>query len=231
MKPVSPTSTPAPANGQPSSAGVASSGSKAGQPSTPVDLSTYSPRERILAAALKLFVEQGYFNTNVPDLSRESKCSVGSIYHTFKNKEEVAAALYTEGLRAFRHAMSAAIGEQSDVEKVLKTVVKTFLQFSEINQHLAKYMWLCRHNEFMTGVIKQPTTVGFDPLGRKLTKAIRSGIREKKLRDVDAHILWSTIFGIPLAYVRDWLDGFNPRAPSKVAEAIADSCWRALKAD
>jgi len=196
-----------------------------------VDLSQYSPRERILAAGLKLFVEQGYFNTNVPDLSRESKCSVGSIYHTFKNKEEVAAALYSEGLRAFRFAMASAIGEQTETEKVLKTVVKTFLQFSEINQHLAKYMWLCRHNEFMTGVIKQPTTVGFDPLGRKLTKAIRLGIREKKLRNVDAHILWSTIFGIPLAYVRDWLEGFNPRAPSKVADAIADSCWRALKAD
>ena len=55
--------------------------------SAPKGFESYSPRDRILAAALKLFVEQGYFNTNVPDLSRESKCSVGSIYHNFKNKE------------------------------------------------------------------------------------------------------------------------------------------------
>ena len=46
------------------------------------------PRERILQASLELFVDQGYFNTNVPDISKKSKCSVGSIYHHFLNKEE-----------------------------------------------------------------------------------------------------------------------------------------------
>ena len=34
--------------------------------------SKLGPRERILQAGLKLFVEQGYFNTNVPDISKES---------------------------------------------------------------------------------------------------------------------------------------------------------------
>src|SRR5476649_1876786 len=83
-------------------------------PRRELDLSSISPRDRILAAALKLFVEQGYFNTNVPDLSRESKCSVGSIYHNFKNKEEVASALYEEGMRAFRRALEQSIGETTD---------------------------------------------------------------------------------------------------------------------
>ena len=61
-------------------------------------LSEFTPKQRILAAALKLFVEQGYFRTNVPDLSRDSKCSVGSIYHNFKNKEEVARPCILRGL-------------------------------------------------------------------------------------------------------------------------------------
>ncbi len=194
-----------------------------------VDLSAFGPRERILAAALKLFVEQGYFNTNVPDLSRESKCSVGSIYHNFKNKEEVAAALYDEGIKAFRRALHSAIGNQKDPEKVLKITVKSFLQFSEVNQQLSKYIWLSRHNEFMTGVIKHPTIVGFDPLGRTLTRAIKVAIREKKIRRLKANLIWSIIFGIPLAYVRDWLDGFNDLSPSNAAEELSDACWRALK--
>jgi len=194
-----------------------------------VDLSAFGPRERILAAALKLFVEQGYFNTNVPDLSRESKCSVGSIYHNFKNKEEVASALYQEGMGAFRRALQSSIGTATDSEKVIKTAVKSFLQFSEVNQQLSKYIWLCRHNEFMTGVIKHPTTVGFDPLGRVLTRAIKTGIREGKIRKLTANLIWSLLFGIPLGYVRDWLEGFNEQPPSKVADELADACWRALK--
>jgi AcrR family transcriptional regulator len=194
-----------------------------------LDFSSFGPRERILAAALKLFVEQGYFNTNVPDLSRESKCSVGSIYHNFKNKEEVASALYDEGINAFRRALESSVGNQTDPEKVVKTIVRSFLQFSEVNQQLSKYIWLCRHSEFMTGVIRHPTTVGFDKLGRSLTRAIKLGVREGKIRKLRANLLWSILFGIPLAYVRDWLDGYNELPPGKVSDELSDACWRALK--
>lgn len=194
------------------------------------DFLAYSPRERILAAALKLFVEQGYFNTNVPDLSRESKCSVGSIYHNFTNKEEVASALYQEGITLFRRALQHAVGQNTEVSAVVKITVKSFLQFSEVNHQLSRYIWLARHNEFMTGLIKHPTMVGYDDLGRILTRSIKKGVREKKIRPLKAHIIWTILFGIPLAYVRDWLDGYNTEPPSKVADELAETCWRALQA-
>lgn len=194
------------------------------------DLSAYSARDRILAAALKLFVEQGYFNTNVPDLSRESKCSVGSIYHNFKNKEEVATALYKEGINAFRKALRQALGETSEISEVVRILVSSFLEFSEVNHQLSKYMWLARHNEFMSGVIRHPTMVGFDSLGKMLTRSIKTGIREGKIRPLRANIVWSILFGIPVGYVRDWLDGYNSERPSEVASELADACWRALKA-
>ncbi len=194
------------------------------------DFASHSPRERILAAALKLFVEQGYFNTNVPDLSRESRCSVGSIYHTFKNKEEVAAALYEEAIRAFRNALGQSLPDDAEISVMIKLTVKSFLEFSEMNHQLSRYIWLCRHNEFMTGLIKHPTGIGFDRVGRLLTKAIKKGIREKTIQPLSANTIWSIIFGTPLAYVRDWLDGYNKEPPGKVAEQIAEACWRALKA-
>lgn len=194
------------------------------------DFSAFTPRERILAAALKLFVEQGYFNTNVPDLSRESKCSVGSIYHNFTNKEEVATALYAEGINSFRRALAKSLGTSNDISEVLKTVVRSFLEFSEVNYQLSKYIWLCRHNEFMSGIIKRPTMVGFDDLGRVLTKTIKQGIREGKILPLKANLIWSILFGIPFGYVRDWLDGYNTVPPSKVSAELAEACWRALKA-
>lgn len=194
------------------------------------DFSKYTPRDRILAAALKLFVEQGYFNTNVPDLSRESKCSVGSIYHTFKNKEEIASALYSECIKALRKALEQAIcGTNQDIESIIKTTVKAFLEFSEVNYQISRYIWLCRHNEFMSGLIKHPTMVGFDKLGRHLTRAIKRGISEKKLRPLKANIIWTILFGIPVGYVRDWFDNFTSEPPTKVADCLADTCWLALK--
>ena len=193
------------------------------------DLSAFTPRQRIMAAALKLFVEQGYFNTNVPDLSRESKCSVGSIYHNFKNKEEIARAVYLEAMMAFRNTLYQAVKGKTDVEQITKTLIKAFLQFSEVNHQLSRYIWLCRHNEFMTGLIRHPTMIGLDPLGRILTKTIKNGIREEKIVKLRAHLIWTLLFGIPLGYVRDWLDGYNPEPPHMVADQLAECCWRALQ--
>ena len=176
------------------------------------ELLSRTPRERILAAALKLFVEQGYFNTNVPDLSRESRCSVGSIYHNFKNKEEVAIALYQECIKAFRDTLEKSLANEHEVSGVIKQLVKSFLLFSEMNQHLSKYIWLCRHNEFMSQITKHPTMVGFDSLGRLMTKTIKQGIRNGEIKPLNAHLIWTVVFGIPLAYVRDWFDGYNTKA-------------------
>lgn len=200
-----------------------------GAPLTKPDIKNFPPKQRILAAALKLFVEQGYFNTNVPDLSRESKCSVGSIYHNFKNKEEIASALYDEGIKAFRRTLDDALAEVDEIESQVKTLIHAFLMFSEVNQQLSRYLWLSRHAEFMTGELKHPTMIGFDELGRKLTKSIKTAIRNKEIKPMRAHVIWSIIFGIPLSYVRDWFDGYNPILPSEVSEAISEACWRALK--
>ncbi|MCB0339680.1 MAG: TetR/AcrR family transcriptional regulator, partial [Bdellovibrionales bacterium] len=168
---------------------------------------------------------------NVPDLSKESKCSVGSIYHHFRNKEEVAAALYEVGIGFFRVSLKDTIDSTADISEIVKTIVRFFLNFTESNIELSKYLWLARHSEFMTGEIRHPTKVGYDDLGRLLTKTLKSGIREKRIRQMKANILWSILFGMPLSYARDWLDGYNSEPPSKVADTFADACWRALRAD
>ncbi|MGI6680460.1 MAG: TetR/AcrR family transcriptional regulator [Bdellovibrionota bacterium] len=194
-----------------------------------LSLCNASSKERVLAAALKLFVGQGYFNTNIPDLSKESRCSVGSIYHHFKNKEEIAKALYDLCISIFRKELEKSISGITDTEEFIKKLVKAFLRFSEVNVQTSKYIWLCRHSEFLDGLIMRPTTLGFDNFGRMLTRVLKQGIKENKIRALNANIIWSIIFGIPLEYVRDWLDGYNKIAPSKVADEIADACWRALK--
>ncbi len=194
----------------------------------PLQTESLHPKERILQASLILFVDQGYFNTNVPDISKKSKCSVGSIYHHFLNKEEIASSLYFSGITQFRAALDASIDQNNNLEINIKSLVRTFLEFSEENILLSQYLWLARHNEFLTGKIGHPTTVGFDSLGRKLTKSIKQGIKDKSIPLIKADIMWSIIFGIPLSYIRDWLDGYSTRSPKEVGPVLANACWEAL---
>jgi AcrR family transcriptional regulator len=187
------------------------------------------PRERILQAALDLFVEQGYFNTNVPDISRRSRCSVGSIYHHFLNKEEIAGNLYDLGIKRFREALANAIDSNAALEPNIRGIVVTFLTFAEDSHVLSRYLWLARHSEYLSAEVRHPTVVGYDELGRRLTKAVKNGIRKGEIGNIKAEILWSIVFGMPLSFVRDWLDGYTKTTPREVAPVMADACWAALQ--
>ena len=48
---------------------------------------------RIIAAAWKLFYEQGYEDTTIEDIVYESETSKGSFYHYFKGKDELMGTL------------------------------------------------------------------------------------------------------------------------------------------
>ena len=48
---------------------------------------------RIIAAAWKLFYEQGFEETTIEDIVYESETSKGSFYHYFKGKDELMGTL------------------------------------------------------------------------------------------------------------------------------------------
>ncbi len=53
-------------------------------------------RQRILAAAHRLFIERGYLHTSIGDIQAEATVSRGAIYHHFAAKEDIFAAVFIE---------------------------------------------------------------------------------------------------------------------------------------
>ena len=60
------------------------------KPKTPRQKKAMEMRERIQDNALVLFEQFGYEGVSIEDIARASGCSVGNIYHYFKNKEELS---------------------------------------------------------------------------------------------------------------------------------------------
>ena len=46
-------------------------------------------KNRICKSALKLFSENGYFQTSIADIALKSNISKGLFYHYYKSKEEI----------------------------------------------------------------------------------------------------------------------------------------------
>lgn len=86
-------------------------------------------KQRIQAAALDLFNQKGFKNVSIEELAQEVGCSVGNIYHYFKNKEALAGSVpayvdaYYEELEkeyAQNDAMTAAEKLLDFVEQALE---------------------------------------------------------------------------------------------------------------
>jgi len=73
------------------------------------DAKTNGRRERILAAARKLFAERGFSQTNVADITALADVSIGSVYYHFANKNEIFFELWSTYSRGQSAATRAAV--------------------------------------------------------------------------------------------------------------------------
>lgn len=77
---------------------------------------TSDTRERLVAAAMKLMLRQGYTATGIDGICTEAGLSKGAFYHSFRTKEEVALAALDSFHRRGLEALSAV--DVSDVPPV-----------------------------------------------------------------------------------------------------------------
>jgi AcrR family transcriptional regulator len=64
--------------------------------------------ERILITSLNLFCKKGYYATSIEDIAKLAQISKGLLYHYFKSKEEVLAALVDRRIEEVLVVMNAA---------------------------------------------------------------------------------------------------------------------------
>lgn len=88
-----------------------------------------SPRGRVLAAAARLFRQQGYHRTTVRALAAEIGILSGSIFHHFDNKDAILFAVMEEVVVAMDEALKAAIAEASTTRERVRALIHVELQF------------------------------------------------------------------------------------------------------
>ena len=58
-------------------------------------------REEILKAAEKIFAQNGFYNSTVAEIAKESEFAIGTLYQFFTNKEELYYTMMMRSLISF----------------------------------------------------------------------------------------------------------------------------------
>ena len=77
-------------------------------------------RERILLAARRLFVKQGFHNTPTSAIASEASVANGTLFHYFNTKEELINTLFKETNKSFFTISTAGIDNEKNIKRKVR---------------------------------------------------------------------------------------------------------------
>ena len=99
-------------------------------------------RKDILASSLRVFSEQGYWNTSITDLVRAAGVARGTFYLYFESKSSIFLELLTDLLSTLRGAVSGVDTARDDsLEEQVVAVVARVLETLQHNRPLTRIVF------------------------------------------------------------------------------------------
>ncbi|MEP3246616.1 MAG: TetR/AcrR family transcriptional regulator [Sneathiella sp.] len=95
-------------------------------------------RERLLAAARKLFILRGYHETRPQDIAREADVAHGTFYSHFNDKREIFMAFASEAQEDLHNYVQDRIPEVENFEEYLYYSLTAIQEFAEQNPGLLR---------------------------------------------------------------------------------------------
>lgn len=164
---------------------------------------TKDRRELILATALRLFTEYGYFNTTVHDIQKEANVSIGSIYHHFGNKETIAKAVFEEIEETMVNEIRRIMQDTVSAPDRCKAVLKYLFEATEHSRSAMQYMLYAKHNEFIPDEAPVCTSRPFALMRQIIVEGMEAG----DIRRLTPEIVGVNVFGGAIRLICLRVDG------------------------
>jgi AcrR family transcriptional regulator len=187
-------------------------------------------QEAILAAALECFNERGFAATTVEEIRKRSGASVGSIYHHFGGKEDLAAELYVDGLRSYQEGFVEVLERHPDAEDAVRALVRHHLRWVERNPQLARFLMNRRETE-----LRVATEARVAELNRSFfphaSGWFRRQVRAGAIRELPTDLWEPVLLGPCQEFARLWLAGRTRISLRRAERELAEATWMAVRGD
>lgn len=190
---------------------------------------TVSRRSQIVRAALSCFTEMGYVDTTMEDIRARSGASNGSIYHHFKSKEQLAAAVYLEGIQVYQDGLMARLKECPGAEQGIAAVVGYHLSWVNDNRAWAAMLFSMRHADFMRDDQEEMIVEHNKRFMDSFSKWLAAHVRARRFRNMAPEIIVSLILGPCQEFSRHWLlKNRGPDMDTAIAQISSAVCSAVL---
>lgn len=193
---------------------------------TPANVQPGQIREKIITAALQLFTQRGYFSTTVPDMAQAAQVSVGSIYHHFKDKEDVARALYLSLVAWLDEELARIARDNATAHDRCRVVMTMLFELTESNRDAMDFMLYAKHRDFLPSERPVCSSKPFETM----REFVQEGMTKGEIRQMDVMVATSCLFGGAIRLITARLDGVLAEPLPDRLDAVWGCAWRGIAA-
>ncbi len=189
-------------------------------------------RREVLDAALACFTELGFAATTMADVCGRARASVGSVYHHFKSKEQLAGALFLEGLRDYQQGLLRELGRidggrPGAGRRLVRTMADHYLRWVEAHAHWARYLIEFGHAPFVGEVGADLADLNREFYAR-LEEALAPAVERGELRRLPRDLAFALIVGPSREFARRWLRDRTETPIAAARRVLPDAACRSM---
>lgn len=157
-----------------------------------------------MEAALKVFAQNGFYNSKVSEIARAANVADGTIYLYFQNKDDILISLFEEEMANILDKMSRTLQTVADPAAKLERFAQQHLTMLEENQELAEIIQveLRQSSKFM----KEYKNDGFHQYLNLISSIIKQGQEQGVFRqDILPGVAKRAFFGALDEMSRYWI--------------------------
>ncbi|RFU67902.1 TetR/AcrR family transcriptional regulator [Peribacillus saganii] len=113
-------------------------------------------RSRIMEAARRLFVKEGYRNVSMRKIAKELDYTHGAIYYHFENEAELFYALVKEDFSLLDGELNKVMAQELEDSEKLTQILLGFIKFGLENPNHYEIMFLITDEEIKGNSLNEP---------------------------------------------------------------------------
>jgi len=133
-------------------------------------------KERIKKAAIRLFVERGFHDTPTALIAKESEVSNGTLFHYYKNKDELISSMFLEIKKDMMESLRSKIDENYDLLNLLKESWYNGISWGILHSNEFKFIFQYIFTPFFTEELKNRIKDEYEHLDWILNQTIRNNL-------------------------------------------------------
>lgn len=186
-------------------------------------------RRAVLREALPCFNARGVEAATIEELRQRSGQSVGTIYHHFRNKEGVAAALFFAGFDDQSRVIATRTAAAADAHAMVVALVSAYVDWVTAQPELAAFLFMARET-VAQGPYGAELDTRLEARYRPIDARLAEGVRDGLIAKLPAELIPALVLGGAESYCRGWLAGRRQTRPSVHAALLAEAAWRGITA-